>query len=119
MTAAVTRNRSSEVGLLVPSPASSLPVIETRLAGVTIYSICINAAIVSILSQSFYNRILSFDECWLLSWLAIGTVIVGHSRPFHGPERNTASHRGTSQLSLVHSQRQLSSHLQSVGGQRR
>jgi len=44
--------------------------------GVRYHSICMSAAMVSIPSQRFYNRMLSFDECWLLSWLAIGIVIV-------------------------------------------
>jgi hypothetical protein len=35
------------------------------------HSICISAAIVSIPSQKFCNRMFSFDECWLLSWLAM------------------------------------------------
>jgi hypothetical protein len=35
-----------------------------------------SAAMVSIPSQIFCNRMFSFDECWLLPWLAIGIVIV-------------------------------------------
>ena len=36
----------------------------------------ISDAIVSIPSNKFPNRIFSFSACWLLSWLAIDTVIV-------------------------------------------
>lgn len=39
--------------------------------GVRYHSICMSAAIGSIPSQRFCNRMFSFDECWLLSWLAM------------------------------------------------
>jgi hypothetical protein len=41
-----------------------------------LHSVSISAAIISIPSQRFCKRMFSFAECWLLSWLEIGIVIV-------------------------------------------
>jgi hypothetical protein len=40
------------------------------------YFICIIAATDSMPDQRLASRIFSFSACWLLSWLAIGTVMV-------------------------------------------